>query len=339
MDNEKDLELEQDSDASNEDAVNTPEDTQTETAQDMNAAAEEIPETSVEQTEVSKPMFSAVPEEKPEKNNGGLAVKIVVGIIVVAIVAVAAYFIIDNVRLNSKYKALLDSNGNLMMTQLVTAEDGSEKFETKTLTDLSADMGISTEKFLKKFGNPYNAQGYVNTSGKTLKEVVDGFNEGDQDEEDKLTVADFLEEYQLPSDMPEDTIEAAAFYTMPVSAYAGMYGMDINALKTVFTSFPAAATEDTPWGVVEGELTLDDYVGAEYLDDFKAEYGLGDEVTIETKYKDIRSKIDTLLLQKRESAQQATEVPEATEAAQGGTEATQAPEATQVPEATAVPAQ
>ena len=48
----------------------------------------------------------------------------------------------------------------------------------------------------------------------------------------------------------------------------------------------------TTWGVAEGETTVGSYIGEDNLDEFKKQYGFGDEVTAETKMKEIRNAMD-----------------------------------------------
>lgn len=160
-------------------------------------------------------------------------------------------------------------------------------------------------------GNPYNKLGYANPSGNTVKDVAESMG---------ITVEQFLQQFGLPEDMPEDTTESAAFYSIPLKNIASMYGMDVDTLKEAlnvpaettvtepktFTEKiaavfkkeePVAIDENTPWGIVEGELTLGDYYGEQYLEEFKEYYGLGEDVTAETRYKEVRDIIDQKTLE------------------------------------------
>lgn len=137
--------------------------------------------------------------------------------------------------------------------------------------------------FMGYFGlwfNKYNRK-YINTTGRTISEVADTAG---------MTVKEFLELYDLPKSMPANTYESAAFYTMPVSKVAEMYGTTFDGLKEQF-GLPDSVSEKDAWGDVEGEITLDTYTNGN-VDAFKEYYGLGDEVTGETKIKEVRNTID-----------------------------------------------
>ena len=137
--------------------------------------------------------------------------------------------------------------------------------------------------FMGYFGlwfNKYNRK-YINTTGRTISEVADTAG---------MTVKEFLELYDLPKSMPANTYESAAFYTMPVSKVAEMYGTTFDDLKEQF-GLPDGVSEKDAWGDVEGEITLDTYTNGN-VDAFKEYYGLGDEVTGETKIKEVRNTID-----------------------------------------------
>lgn len=137
--------------------------------------------------------------------------------------------------------------------------------------------------FMGYFGlwfNKYNRK-YINTTGRTISEVADTSG---------MTVKEFLELYDLPKSMPANTYESAAFYTMPASKVAEMYGTTFDDLKEQF-GLPDGVSEKDPWGDVEGEITLDTYTNGN-VDAFKEYYGLGDEVTGETKIKEVRNTID-----------------------------------------------
>lgn len=145
--------------------------------------------------------------------------------------------------------------------------------------------------------NKYNRMGYVDISGQTI---------GDLAEQQGITLEEFLDMYSLPKDMTADTTEAAAYYNIPVGRIAQMYGMDFETLKTTL-NLGAEVVAETPWGVAEGEVTLGDYVGAENVDAFKAQYALGEDVTAETKWKEIRNIVDTEQKLAREAAEKEAE--------------------------------
>lgn len=142
---------------------------------------------------------------------------------------------------------------------------------------MEQSLGINYLSF-----NKYNRQ-YVDVTGRTIEEIATAQNQ---------TVAEFLEEYSLPADMPKNTNENAAYYTIPAKNIAKMYGMDFATMKTML-SLGDDVTEDTPWGQIEGEMTVGDQIGGEEnLASFKEKMGLDDKVTIDTKWKEIRMTID-----------------------------------------------
>lgn len=153
--------------------------------------------------------------------------------------------------------------------------------------------------------NKYNRMGYVDTSGRTIGEVADAAG---------MDLKDFLAEYQLPEDMPANTTESAAFYTIPVSVMAQMYGWDFDEMKTEY-QWGDEVTEDMTWGEAEGLTKLGVMVGEENLEAFKADYGLGDDITADTLWKDVRTIYDTKAKEMNEATEAPTEEPaEETEA-------------------------
>lgn len=146
-----------------------------------------------------------------------------------------------------------------------------------------------------KVFNKYNREGYVDVSGRTIAEVAESAG---------MDYADFLEEYGLPADMPGNTSESAAYYTIPCSRMAAMYGMDFETMKSTL-EFPDTITEDTTWGEAEGEVRLSVYVGEDNLDAFKEMYNLGDDVTGDTQWKEIRNTVDEYNRQQRIESEKA----------------------------------
>lgn len=147
---------------------------------------------------------------------------------------------------------------------------------TQTVLITSTDVNIESTY------NKYNRMGYIDVSGKTIEDIA---------KESDMTVEEFLEEYDLPADMPKDTNETAAFYTIPVSRMAEMYEMDFSEMKEAL-QWGDEITETSTWGEAEGLTKVGIYVGEENLDSFKEYYGLGDEVTADTLCKDIRNIVD-----------------------------------------------
>ncbi len=164
---------------------------------------------------------------------------------------------------------------------------------------------------------PYNYLGYINVSGNTVADIA---------EMQGISLDEFLTAYSLPADMPATTDESAAYYSIPTGVMAQMYGMDFESFKIVLElpdtiseislrhkiidlvsdkfNLTTEITEDTPWGIAEGELTLSAYVGDEdAIASFKEEYNLGDDVTADTKWKDVRGIVDKANLEARKAAE------------------------------------
>lgn len=180
-------------------------------------------------------------------------------------------------------------------------------------------------------GNKYNKMGYADISGATLGEMCEQMG---------MSVEDFKEKYELPEDMPEDTYFNAAYNMMPTKIIAAMNMTDFATLKEEFKlpemttpsepkgffakikslfvkEKPVEITEDTPWGVVQDEITLEVAVGEDNMDEFREVYGFGDEVTLETKWKEVRPAIEKMAIEERKKAEQEAEEPENEEETDG----------------------
>ncbi len=185
-------------------------------------------------------------------------------------------------------------------------------------------------------GNKYNKMGYANPNGRTVADVI---------EELGITLDEFKANYSLPEDMTPDTEEMAAYYMIPVRVFSQMYGIDYATFKEAYKipdeTTPSEPTtiigkikalfgvydiqpidENTPWGVVLDELTLGNYVGEENLETFKEYYGITEEITVETKYKEIRKQVDA------KEAELAAEAKAQEEAAVSDAENAEEPEVT-----------
>lgn len=124
----------------------------------------------------------------------------------------------------------------------------------------------------------------------------------------ETTVADLVDTWDLPGDVTEETSWTQVQNLMPLKQMATMNQMGVQALKNqlaipdeitgeenildkilgVFGISRYKITENTPFGLAKGEITLGNYIREGYLDAFKEEYGLGDEVTADTKWKEVR---------------------------------------------------
>lgn len=160
---------------------------------------------------------------------------------------------------------------------------------------IAAAVLTQNDKFYGMFtANKYN-RGFVNVSGMTIKDVLNGGE-----------LADFLTQYGLPEDMPESTYIEAAEYRIPIGKMAELNGIELDALKSAL-NLPDTVTAETPLGEAEDEMTLADRIGADNMDKFKEYYGFGDEVTAEMKWKDIKDKVNKIDKQKNDEAKKQKE--------------------------------
>ena len=194
--------------------------------------------------------------------------------------------------------------------------------------------------WLPKALNKYNHMGFVNVTDQTVGDLLNQIG---------VDLPTFLENYGLPADMSKSTYEMVAMYLMPTKNYAeNVCGVDFETLKEALkipdkTEDGTEITEDLEWYIVEAEISVGNYIGGEdNLENFKSNYELGDDVTVDTKWKEIRTAVDSYTKQKNEESKKATEdTSSADEDAADDTatadeaEATAAADATAAPEATA----
>jgi len=123
----------------------------------------------------------------------------------------------------------------------------------------------------------------------------------------------------LPTDMTKDTYIEVATYLMPVSSYMETFATEFGMTKiTLDSGEEVEITKDMPIGLVIDDMKVSDAIkfmmGQEDLEAFKAEYGFGEEVTAETKWKEIRAKVEDVDIEKRIAEEKAAEEAEAAEA-------------------------
>ncbi len=139
---------------------------------------------------------------------------------------------------------------------------------------------LGSFKYIK---NPYNELGYINYNGRTIQQVADAAG---------MELSDFLAEYSLPADLPPDTMEEAAYNSIPIGVYSeNVYNMDFATFKEAF-QLGDDVDENTPFYVAEGKIKLSFIMSDEELAEYKQQYGLGDDVTGDTLYEEIRPIIE-----------------------------------------------
>ena len=127
--------------------------------------------------------------------------------------------------------------------------------------------------------NKYNKG--INVTGRTINDIA---------KEKGITPAEILRRYGLPADMPKETTEASVYYRKTLGEIADMNGVSIDWLKEKL-ELGEEVTEDANWVGIEDELTLGLYIVEADFDSFKEEYGLGNSVAPDTKFKKVRSKV------------------------------------------------
>lgn len=163
----------------------------------------------------------------------------------------------------------------------ITIEKTSKKLKKRLIIATTVFFAIII--FIMFFsGNKYNKDGIINPSGRTISDIAS---------ERGISVAQLKEEYSLPKDMRADTLEAAAYYNIPTEKMAEMNSMTFEEFAEMF-GWGDGIKPDTPWGEAQGETLLRYmYRSEKALDSFKKQYNLGDDVTGETKYKEVRDRV------------------------------------------------
>ncbi len=181
--------------------------------------------------------------------------------------------------------------------EVITHERASEAMLDFYLECLEAEKNGETVEIMVNGENRYNTLGYTNVSGMTI---------ADEAEEARMTMEQYRETFKIPENMPDDTFMEVAYNFQPVKDVATSYEMTYEGLKEMY-SFPEFVvresgekipiTEDMPWGVVCDELTIE---GLKMnLDDLRKAYGFGEEVTLKTKWKEIRPDVEKKQAEKR----------------------------------------
>lgn len=147
-------------------------------------------------------------------------------------------------------------------------------------------------------GNKYNPMGYPVIEGKTFGDAAKVYN---------CSYKKFLKDNNFPSDIPKDTPIFVAEYYMRVKDIAEKnYSMDYETFKNE-VGIPESATlkngktvkinENTMWYIVKDELPLSSIIKEKDFLEYKTYYGLSDEVTPVTLYKEVRPQIEKVLVE------------------------------------------
>lgn len=131
--------------------------------------------------------------------------------------------------------------------------------------------------------NKYNEMDLINTANRTLTEVA---------AEKEISVDEFKKLFSLPEDMPGDTNEAAAFYSMTVENVAKMYGIDtdefVNQIKAA-SVLDIVIDKDTLYDKAYSAISIRNHIGDLSFDEFKQAYDLPEGITENSSLGEIRN--------------------------------------------------
>ena len=233
---------------------------------------------------------------------------IIIGVLVV-VIAAGSFFVGRLTSGNSVKKTQ-----NIVSVKENEAKDEAASKNAKTLLDI---YKINHEAYLKqlesyekdaeKVTEIYNNLGYKNVTGLTLGEAYTEHGY----EGDGLSFEGFLKRKGYQSNLTKDVYFEIPIYIASVIDI----GLDVQSVEDLYgvkevtvSGETLPVTEDMPFGLILDEFKIADAVASlnaltirkdeiyskEDFDlaAFKEKYGLGDEVTEETKWKEIRETIE-----------------------------------------------
>ncbi len=150
------------------------------------------------------------------------------------------------------------------------------------------DSGTNTVLVTTPNGNPYVDK----YDGRTIEEYASKYNTSPSE----VASLYFLDYADVKGELISKVV-----MMMPISSLLGDSG---SVLENYLASYGVTGDETITMGEFQGEMTLERYFGyigkygtgstpEQALEEFKAKYGLGDEYTLETKYKYVRTITDT----------------------------------------------
>jgi len=169
----------------------------------------------------------------------------------------------------------------------------------------------------------YNNAEYYYPSGMTVQMFASLYMQ--------TTLADFLEKSGLPADMEGTTDMGIAQNMMTLDGYAAMNNVTLEEVLTV-NELDASTPGTTTLNEIINNYTVAEYFGVteENIGEFREQFGFGEEVTLETKFGDIKNKVVKATYEMYEKEQ---------EEAMATAEPEEAPEETVTEAPTAVPAE
>lgn len=146
--------------------------------------------------------------------------------------------------------------------------------------------------------------------GMTVKEAMEMLG---------MSPEDFTAETGLDYEVYKDKLYAQADNELPASFIAKSNGMTFAELNELM-AFDSSITENTPWGTAIGSISLGTYINVflgpeqygidaqQFLDEIKVAYGLGNEYTLDTKFRYVRTIIDTIDYENAKAEENAEEL-------------------------------
>ncbi|MBO5060679.1 MAG: copper amine oxidase N-terminal domain-containing protein [Clostridia bacterium] len=138
--------------------------------------------------------------------------------------------------------------------------------------------------------NKYNELDYVNAYNMTLQDIAD---------DAEMTVEEFKEYFGLPEDMPADTNETAAYSYITVEKMAELHQINLDeaiAEMKMYCKGDFEITKDTLYKDVEDNMPIKNYIGDIDFEDFKAVFELDNELTEDSMFGKIRTKLQRIAL-------------------------------------------
>lgn len=256
-------------------------------------------ETAEEYAEESSEEYEEQAEE-PAPKDPRKPLMIVIAVMAVVILALGGVLIWKVMPKNSAKNSAKNITNVQEYYKYVRALEATEEEENKKNEEANT--------------NRYNNFGYKNISGRTLGDIYEqaGY------EEAGISFKAFLKMNALPEDMTKDIYMEVAQYLMPLYAAS----LDAETLAEEFNLESVTSDSGEKWeidmnmplGLVLDEMTVLNgckFMGMdEDLDALKEKYGFGDEVTEETKWKEVRAKIEEVDMQEALEEEKAEEAEE-----------------------------
>lgn len=122
-----------------------------------------------------------------------------------------------------------------------------------------------------------------------------------------MTAEDYLAQYGLTlgGDIDENTTQSDMLDSMTLEKYAEYSGQNADDIITN-AGLSEQVTKDSLWGEVRALMPVSAYYNEEQLNQIKQIYGIGDEVTLDTKYGDF----EKIMEEKQSQMAEATAEPE-----------------------------